>query len=262
MGLSDDVKNSIIIHVVETLRNKLKTYAVGDEVKPFHNRLLGKDRMALFSFIHSFNTTFGTSIFEQTAVKMAKSRFKEAKNQVKAFNKISLEAQSTIQLIIDQLSSSKKLPNKPEETELIIEACKNTNLHDIRTPQIDLWLQTYDEELYLIDVKTVKPNIGSFISHKRTLLEWIAVETAKQDNRNIHSLIAMPNNPYEPKPYRSWQLRGMLDLNFELLVGKEFWDFVGGEGAYENLLDCFEVAGNILRPEIDSYFAKYKSTSA
>ncbi len=136
------------------------------------------------------------------------------------------------------------------------------NLHDIRTPQIDLWLQTYDEELYLIDVKTVKPNIGSFISHKRTLLEWIAVETARQENRKIHSLIAMPYNPYEPKPYRSWQLRGMLDLNYELLVGKEFWDFVGGEGAYEDLLDCFEIAGNMLRPEIDNYFTKYKTISS
>jgi len=112
MALTENIKNSIINHVVETVQNKLKTYAIGDEVKPFHNRLLGKDRMALFSFIHSFNTTFGTSIFEQTAVKMAQSRFKEAKNQVKAFNKISLEAQSTIQSIIDQLSSSKKLQNK------------------------------------------------------------------------------------------------------------------------------------------------------
>lgn len=261
MGLSEDTKNSIISHVVMTLQNKLKTYEVGDEVKPFHDRLLGNDRMALFSFIHSFNTSFGTSIFEQAAVKMAKNRFKEAKNQVKAFNKISVEAQSAIQFIIDQLDSSKKLPNKLEETELIIKASKSTNLHDIRTPQIDLWLQTYDEELYLIDIKTVKPNIDGFISHKRTLLEWIAVETARQENRKIHSLIAMPYNPYEPKPYRSWQLRGMLDLNHELLVGIEFWDFVGGEGAYEDLLDCFEVAGNILRPEIDSYFARYKSTN-
>jgi len=50
----------------------------------------------------------------------------------------------------------------------------------------------------------------------------------------------------------------MLDLDHELLVGKEFWDFVGGEGAYEDLLICFEDAGVILRPEIDAYFAKFK----
>jgi type II restriction enzyme len=49
----------------------------------------------------------------------------------------------------------------------------------------------------------------------------------------------------------------MLDLDHELLVGKSFWDFVGGEGAYEDLLDCFEQAGVTLRPEIDRYFSRF-----
>jgi len=257
MGLKSETKKSIQDYIVETLRYKFEHYVVGDEVMPFHYRLLGKDRMALFSFIQSINTMFGTSIFEQTAVRLAHEKFKIAKNHEKAFNKISSQAQSTIQSIIDQLSSSKISPNKPREIELIKNACNTQSLHDISTPLVDVWLETYDEELYLIDIKTVKPNIGGFISYKRTLLEWVAVELAKDENRKIHSLIAMPYNPFEPEPYKSWQLRGMLDLNHELLVGKAFWDFVGGEGAYEDLLDCFEIAGLLLRPEIDSYFSKF-----
>ncbi len=130
-------------------------------------------------------------------------------------------------------------------------------LHAISTPRVDVWLEAYDGELFLIDIKTVKPNKSNFIDFKRTLLEWVAVELAESENRKIHSLIAMPYNPYEPEPYRSWQMRGMLDLDHELLVGKAFWDFVGGEGAYEDLLDCFETAGIILRPEIDAYFSKF-----
>jgi len=43
------------------------------------------------------------------------------------------------------------------------------------------------------------------------------------------------------------------------LVGKEFWDFLGGNDAYEDLLDCFEQVGIILRPEIDDYFLKFKN---
>lgn len=45
------------------LRNKFQNYNPEPSVMPFHTRLLGKDRMALFSFIHSLNTNFGTSIF-------------------------------------------------------------------------------------------------------------------------------------------------------------------------------------------------------
>ena len=50
----------------------------------------------------------------------------------------------------------------------------------------------------------------------------------------------------------------MLDLKHELLVAEELWEFIGGEGAYEDLLDCFEEAGIELRPEIDKYFAKFE----
>ena len=43
----------------------------------------------------------------------------------------------------------------------------------------------------------------------------------------------------------------------ELMVAERFWDFLGGKGAYNELLDCFEKAGMELRPEIDNYFARY-----
>lgn len=34
-------------------------------------------------------------------------------------------------------------------------------------------------------------------------------------------------------------------------------DFIGGTGAYNDLLNCFERAGIELKPEIDKYFAKF-----
>ena len=52
-------------------------------------------------------------------------------------------------------------------------------------------------------------------------------------------------------------MRGMLDLPNELKVAEEFWDFLGGTGAYNDLLDIFERVGIELRSEIDEYFAKF-----
>ncbi len=52
-------------------------------------------------------------------------------------------------------------------------------------------------------------------------------------------------------------MRGMLDLDNELKVAEEFWDFLGGEGTYQQLLDAFERVGIELRSEIDEYFAKF-----
>jgi len=64
---------------------------------------------------------------------------------------------------------------------------------------------------------------------------------------------------YEPKPYARWTMKGMLDLKNEVMVSNEFWDFLGGTGAYDELLYCFEQAGIALRPEIDAYFARFKT---
>jgi len=50
----------------------------------------------------------------------------------------------------------------------------------------------------------------------------------------------------------------MLDIDKELKVAEEFWDFLGGKGTYQNLLDCFERVGIELRGEIDKYFKKFK----
>jgi len=110
----------------------------------------------------------------------------------------------------------------------------------------------------LIDLKTAKPNIEGFIGHKRKLLEWIAQELVKDSNSVVHSLIGIPYNPYEPKPYNRWTMRGIFDLSAEVYVAEELWNFIGGDGAYMDLLDCFELAGIELRPEIDEYFAKFK----
>lgn len=52
-------------------------------------------------------------------------------------------------------------------------------------------------------------------------------------------------------------MRGMLDLEHELKVADEFWDFLGGKGTYLDLLGCFERVGIELRDEIDEYFTRF-----
>ena len=105
-----------------------------------------------------------------------------------------------------------------------------------------------------IKFKTAKPNVGGFKEFKRTLLEWIAVILANKPDVEVHTFIAIPYNPYEPEPYTRWTMRGILDLENELKVADEFWDFLGGKNTYNDLLNCFEMVGIELRDEIDTYF--------
>ena len=122
---------------------------------------------------------------------------------------------------------------------------------------MDLFLQK-DNNVYLIDIKTAKPNKGGFKEFKRTLLTWVASFAYSNPNLDIHTLIAIPYNPYEPKPYERWTMAGMLDLDSELKVASEFWNFLGGNSSYEMLLEAFEEVGCEMRDEIDEYFKRFE----
>lgn len=50
----------------------------------------------------------------------------------------------------------------------------------------------------------------------------------------------------------------MIDLPQELKVAEEFWDYLGGAGAFEDLLNCFALAGSQMQQEIDAYFKKFR----
>ena len=257
MALTKDQIKLIENTIKDSLRKKFLTYKPETSYMPFHYRLLGRDRMALFSFIHSLNTTFGTSIFEPVAETLASLNFQFAQKQYVVGDTISEQAQLEIQHIMNELTLGKN-PNKEEEIKRIRKVCSRGKMNKLRTVKVDLCVQSSDGTVHLFDLKTVKPNISNFKDFKRTLLEWVAIYLAKNPNASVNSYIAIPYNPYEPNPYERWTLKGMLDLNQELKVAEEFWDFIGKEGAYEELLNCFERVGIELRPEIDDYFSKFK----
>ncbi|RKU38302.1 TdeIII family type II restriction endonuclease [Candidatus Poribacteria bacterium] len=248
--------------IKDRMRTKFRSYKKPEtDNMPFHYRLLGKDRMALFSFIQSLNTTFGISIYEPVAIALARERFKIAETQVKPFDKISSEAHQQIQIIMNELTVANREPNKSTEIEEIREVCQKGILNQIRLTKVDIWLENHEGELFLFDLKTVKPNKSDFEKFKRTLLEWTAAELAREPGAVVNAMIGLPYNPYEPEPYKRWTLRGMFDLQYDILIAEELWNFIGGEGTYKDLLKAFEDAGIELRPEIDNYFERFRENS-
>jgi len=257
VSLSPEQLGQIEGVITASIRKKLRTYKPETNHMPFHYRLLGKDRMALFSFIQSLNTTFGTSIFEPLGEVLARQRFSYAQAQYDVGGKISSSAQTEIQRIIDEISTG-KTPNKDMEVSRIRKAVRHDDLTSTRMVKADICVKGADGSVHFFDIKTAKPNISNFKDFKRTLLEWIGVYLTEHPDANVHSYIAIPYNPYEPQPYERWTLRGMLDLDKELKVAEEFWDFLAGDRVYEDLLRCFERVGLALRHEIDEYFSRFR----
>jgi type II restriction enzyme len=258
MALTNQQKQHIQQTIANCLRNKFQNYEAKDDFKPFHFRLLGKDRLALYSFIQSLMTTFGTSVFEPVAAALAKTKFVKVETKYIIGNTIFTECQQKVQVIINQLTVNPK-PNKIEELKLLKKSLSGT-INNLKPAKVDLFVENNNGEQFMFDLKTVKPNKGEFQKYKQTLLEWAGIAYTENKNAKIHTLIAIPYNPYEPQPYQFWTMAGMLDLQEELMVAENFWDFLGGKGAYNELLDCFEKAGIELRSEIDEYFSRFNKS--
>ncbi len=252
MALSKEQKGEIKSYLVEKIRWKLAKYHPETNAMPFHYGLLGKDRMALFSFIHSVNTMLGTSIFEQIGKIIVAPRANRTVGQYKEFEGyVSSEAVLKIDTIMRELRAATRKPNKYKETEEVLSVVNQGHQGKKMKKRVDLFAEMKDGTEYYFELKSAKPNINEFTGIKKQMLDWVAMRGSQKPDAKIKTIVAIPYNPYEPLPYERWTLQGLFDLDEEVLVGKEFWDMLGGENTYEDLLKVFEEAGLELHDEID-----------
>jgi len=251
MALSKQQSKEIKDYLVSKIRWKLDNYNPETNAMPLHYRLLGKDRMALFSFIHSVNTTLGTSIFEQIGAMIAEPHANRTIGQYKEFEGfVSSEAVLIIDTIMRELRAATRKPNKPKETKEVLAAVSKGKQGKKLKKRVDLFVEMKDGIEYYFELKSAKPNINEFTGIKQ-MLDWIAMRGSQKPDAKVKTIVAIPYNPYEPQPYERWTLQGLFDLNEEGLVGKEFWELLGGKDTYEDLLDVFEQAGLELYDKIE-----------
>ena len=251
MALSKEQHEKIKEYLILKIREKLSKYDPETNSMPFHFRLLGKDRMALFSFIQSVNTTLGTSIFEKVGQLIAEPLNKESKDRFDVKGCISDQAVLKIDSIMRELRSAQRKPDKNQEIKEIASLAASGNKGDEIVRRCDLYVFDNNGVENYFEIKSAKPNINEFTGIKKLLLDWVAMRSCSNPKVKIRTFVAIPYNPYDPEPYDRWTLQGLFDLKKEVLVGKEFWDMIGGDGTYEDLLKIFEEAGIELRNEID-----------
>ena len=245
-------QKSIEALIVDKMQEKIARHTSETNHTPFQDRILGNGAMQFYSLVHSVNTSLGQSIYENVAAKLAGPRFNSVETQFSAGDEISLRAQGVIQEILNGLSRGKQA-DKSEEVERIRDVCDKGKISQTRHVKVDLFVRDDRGVVYLIEVKTVKPNKAGFADIKKQLLSWIASYLLHDPLIDVRSYVAFPYNPYHPEPYARWTVGSMLDWSDEVLVAEDFWDFIGGEDSYDSILDCFERAGSRVRGQVDEF---------
>jgi hypothetical protein len=257
--LNKHAQEAILDLLVATVRAKIANYSPETIHMPFHHRLLGRDRYAMFSFVHSMNTTFGMSIWEQVAKLLVEASGGQAVRQFKLEGQIDEKTEALIRAVHHSLREAKSEPNKESENSQVqrsIQQFKGQYSDPDRV--VDLVAVLNGTENYF-DIISAKPNIKEFSALKLKLLRWTGLRLSQDKRAQVMTRLGVPYNPYHPEPYERWTLRGIFDLKRgEILVGQEFWDFVADEPVYDQLLSIFQKAGEILRPELDARFSKFR----
>jgi len=253
MSLTKGQSKQIKEYLTRVINEKLKNYKPETHVMPFHHRLLGKDKYIMFSFIQSMNTTFGMSVFEQVGEIIASKFHKRAKKSFLLEGSLDNKMKNKVESIHSKLREGKSEADKNRE---ITEIKKVTSLLPRRRDPdstVDLFVQEKNGTEHYFDITSAKPNIKEFVELKRKLLKWTALRYSQGNKCKVLTQLAIPYNPYEPQPYERWTLRGLYDINKEILVGKDFWDFLGGKNTYKDLLITFEQVGKKLQGVINNY---------
>jgi hypothetical protein len=219
--------------------DKLKKYNPETKYSPFITSLVRDEkRVNSYSFIHSLQTSLGMSAYEQISKIIVESKGHICHTQWKSPSRVDKKRLEKIDQIITEIGNKTRLPNrKQEEKEILsipnIETIEKTKKKDGQI--VDVYIKMNKNEFYF-DIKTVKPNKPGFLSHKRLILTWIA-----RANKHITSAIVFPYNPYHPEKYSRI---GFNQLSKEdAFIGQDYWDLIGGEGCYPQILNAFDIAG-------------------
>jgi hypothetical protein len=204
------------------------------EYKPFHMALIPEEFLRIQSFFRSFSTSLGQGVFEYIAKIIAEDSGLWQK--VKRNERFYATASPNIQAFIDDyLEKLEKRIIKPSKNVKFPKPSSDAK----KSIVVDLYLRR-DEIDYFIEIKSPKPNKDQT---RRTKEKFLYLKASPWFN--AVTFYAFPYNPYgEVKSNYKWSFTTMFfDLNSEVLIGKEFWDFLGGENTYEKLLKLFRKFG-------------------
>lgn len=216
-----------------------KTRSASGDIKPFHEALLPHGILLINEFERTFSTKLGTT-FEECAKLIAKDRFAQAERGFKLTGKVSLEALQTIESIINDLGS-KRMKSYPELVKKVLESSGGKFVE--RTRIADIYLRDKEGNEIFMEIKTPKPNKGQCLEVTDRLLQVHAIKN--QGPPKVKTFYAMAYNPYgnEKSDYNHSFTMNYLDFNNQVLIGKEFWELMGGQGTFEEVLDIYREVG-------------------
>lgn len=241
--------------IAEEFRNciayTVRRIAGEDTHRPFHAALLSEDSLFWSRFERSFSTSFGQRAIEQISrIVVEANGADRAQNQKQTLTSLSFAQFSAIDAHISKLRTG----------QLGRAACWVEDLREVAGSRVaetrdesrvisDLWW-VKDGINHYLSIKTVKPNIDQTAEAKRDLLKL------KLHDPQANVYFGLYYNPYgERREDYAWTPpKRIFDFVRDdvVLIGRDYWDTLGGPGTYDALLEIARHVGEETRPMIET----------
>lgn len=253
MVLSDSVKKELEEYLTKWTKKlvtrKTKEYTSDDSVlftkgkiKPFHQAMLSKDLIKSGDFERSFSTGLG-STFEECAKIIANTKFDTVEKQYKTENYIPTDTIAEVDKVMSELNEQKKFSNYQQEVKRIVDlAIKDTSNKISRSVISDLYVKDKNGNETYFEFKSPKPNKEQClkVTQKHLLIHCMT----KKHFPQVKTHYGMAYNPNgENNQYNHSFSKTFLDIKHHVMIGKNLWDYLGGDGTYEELLQIYKKVG-------------------
>lgn len=229
------------------VENTISRMEKEDTHKPFHDALLPKKVIYWSRFERSFSTSFGQKAIEEISKYAALSGGAKCADRQKETDVILDSKQlSAITRVITENRNGHPM-NWAQSFDYVKSTPKGGDRVQMRVIS-DLWWQKDGIDNYM-SIKTVKPNIDQTAIAKEDCLKL------KVFNPECNTYFGLYYNPYGEarESYAHNPPKTIFDMLNDpvVLIGSEYWNRLGGEGFYEEILEIAASVGDDTRKVVD-----------
>lgn len=242
--MNDYYKKMIADEFITCVQNTIHRMEGEETYRPFHAALLSEEALFWSRFERSFSTSFGQRVIEEISrIAALSGGADDACRQKETYVEMDVGYLNAIDDHIQSLRDHRGHRDWESSLNEVKSARKTGHTHNVRVIS-DLWW-TKDGINHYVSIKTVKPNIDQTAVAKKDIL------TLTLDDPRCHAYFGLYYNPYGENKlsYAHNPPMGIFDFRHDdvVLIGREYWDTLGGDGCYDEILNIAKEVGRKTR---------------
>ena len=208
---------------------------------PFHCLVFTNEDIAAVRAERSIVTNMGNAFYPKLAEAIAKGRYNEVSLEHTIQGELNDASCNMIEQIVTELRaptrgrSTRRQPDQDAELDDILNS--RGGGVSIRSVTADLYIGDYVDGPLFVELKSPLPNLDMTAESKRKMMYFLAMMN-RQGSEGAQAFLGLTYNPFGNRTdYRHPYTRRIMDMEKEVLIGSELWDYIGGPGTYDELLE-------------------------